>query len=77
MLGLYTGGITFKYEDGSFVSVRPFGSTVLLGIYDEVEGPQLYGIDPSGTAIKFKGIAVGNRSNSNPVEDDINSYRGG
>ncbi|EER19220.1 proteasome subunit alpha type 3, NTN hydrolase fold, putative [Perkinsus marinus ATCC 50983] len=40
-------------------SVRPFGSTVLLGIYDEVEGPQLYGIDPSGTAIKFKGIAVG------------------
>ncbi|KAF4692949.1 Proteasome subunit alpha type-3 [Perkinsus olseni] len=40
-------------------SVRPFGSTVLLGVYDEVEGPQLYGIDPSGTAIKFKGIAVG------------------
>jgi 20S proteasome subunit alpha 7 len=39
--------------------VRPFGiSTLLFGI-DEIEGPQIYLIEPSGTYWGYKGAALG------------------
>lgn len=42
-----------------YSSVRPFGiSTLLFGI-DEVEGPQIYLIEPSGTYWGYKGAALG------------------
>lgn len=39
-------------------SVRPFGCTVLLGVYDQ-SGPQLYAIEPSGTSVRYFGTAAG------------------
>ncbi|PWN22669.1 putative PRE10-20S proteasome subunit C1 [Microstroma glucosiphilum] len=42
-----------------YSSVRPFGiSTLLFGI-DEIEGPQIYLIEPSGTYWGYKGAALG------------------
>ncbi|ELT91222.1 hypothetical protein CAPTEDRAFT_161186 [Capitella teleta] len=38
--------------------VRPFGTTVMLGSYDE-EGPHLYHIDPSGISHGYYGCATG------------------
>jgi Proteasome subunit len=33
-----------------YSAVRPFGCSVALGSYDEVDGPQLYMVDPSGVS---------------------------
>jgi 20S proteasome subunit alpha 7 len=38
---------------------RPIGASVLLGGYDEVDGPQLYMIEPSGESWGYYGCAVG------------------
>lgn len=37
---------------------RPFGTSMLLAAYDK-NGPQLYGIEPSGTCVRYFGTAVG------------------
>uniref|UniRef100_A0A023GGX0 Proteasome subunit alpha type n=1 Tax=Amblyomma triste TaxID=251400 RepID=A0A023GGX0_AMBTT len=42
-----------------YSAVRPFGSSVLLGSYDSLDGPQLYCIDPSGTSWGYFGCAIG------------------
>uniref|UniRef100_G3MMG5 Proteasome subunit alpha type n=1 Tax=Amblyomma maculatum TaxID=34609 RepID=G3MMG5_AMBMU len=42
-----------------YSAVRPFGSSVLLGSYDPLDGPQLYCIDPSGTSWGYFGCAIG------------------
>merc|ERR1711916_268768 len=39
--------------------VRPFGTSLLLGSYDESAGPQLYMIQPSGECYGYFGVAVG------------------
>lgn len=41
-----------------YSSVRPFGSSVLLGSYDS-NGPQMFMVDPSGIAYGYHGIAIG------------------
>eukprot|EP00163_Fabomonas_tropica_P002633 TRINITY_DN1203_c0_g1_i2.p1 TRINITY_DN1203_c0_g1~~TRINITY_DN1203_c0_g1_i2.p1 ORF type:complete len:253 (-),score=76.71 TRINITY_DN1203_c0_g1_i2:85-843(-) len=42
-----------------YASVRPFGVSAIVGGYDEVNGPQLYLIDPSGLCYGYYGIAIG------------------
>jgi len=49
---------------GSFYSVhyrgvRPFGVSLLIAGFDEVAGPQLYQVDPSGSYWAWKASAIG------------------
>lgn len=40
-----------------YSAVRPYGCSVILSSYDNVDGPQMYMIDPSGVSyvcISFK-----------------------
>jgi len=39
--------------------VRPFGVSLLVAGYDEVAGPQLYQVDPSGSYWAWKASAIG------------------
>mmetsp|Transcript_4078 Transcript_4078/g.6693 ORF Transcript_4078/g.6693 Transcript_4078/m.6693 type:complete len:250 (-) Transcript_4078:349-1098(-) len=50
-------------------SVRPFGSSLLLAAMDS-NGPQLYGIEPSGSYVRYFGTAVGKgrQSAKNEIE---------
>lgn len=41
-----------------YASVRPFGVSVLLGVYDK-KGPQLYMIEPSGVSYGYFACSVG------------------
>jgi len=41
-----------------YVNLRPFGASVLLATYDDAHGPQLYTIDPVGTAYRYFGAAI-------------------
>ena len=38
---------------------RPFGVALLIAGYDELDGPQLYFSDPSGTYVRYKAKAIG------------------
>lgn len=38
---------------------RPFGVALLLAGYDELDGPQLFFSDPSGTFVRYKAKAIG------------------
>jgi 20S proteasome subunit alpha 5 len=38
---------------------RPFGVALLLAGYDELDGPQLFFSDPSGTFMRYKAKAIG------------------
>lgn len=38
---------------------RPFGVALLLAGYDDLEGPQLFFSDPSGTFVRYKAKAIG------------------
>ena len=38
---------------------RPFGVALLVAGWDELNGPQLYFSDPSGTFVKYKAKAIG------------------
>lgn len=39
--------------------LRPFGCSILLGVFDELKGPQLYSTDPSGVSHRFFACAIG------------------
>ena len=39
--------------------VRPFGVSCLVAGYDDVDGPQLFQVDPSGAAFGWKATAIG------------------
>jgi 20S proteasome subunit alpha 5 len=45
--------------DSSKRMSRPFGVALLLAGYDELEGPQLFFSDPSGTFMRYKAKAIG------------------
>jgi 20S proteasome subunit alpha 5 len=45
--------------DSSKRMSRPFGVALLLAGYDELEGPQLFFSDPSGTFVRYKAKAIG------------------
>jgi 20S proteasome subunit alpha 5 len=38
---------------------RPFGVALLLAGHDDIDGPQLFFSDPSGTFIRYKAKAIG------------------
>jgi 20S proteasome subunit alpha 5 len=38
---------------------RPFGVALLIAGYDELDGPQLFFSDPSGTFVRYKAKAIG------------------
>jgi len=40
-------------------SVRPYGSSAIMAVHDKAAGPQLYMVEPSGTAHRYFGTAVG------------------
>jgi len=46
-------------RDSSKRMSRPFGVALLLAGYDELDGPQLFFSDPSGTYVKYKAKAIG------------------
>lgn len=53
-LGLFMHAYTLYW------SIRPFGSSILLGDVDpETKKPSLFCIEPSGVATKYRGTAVG------------------
>jgi len=45
--------------DSSKRMSRPFGVALLLAGYDDLEGPQLFFSDPSGTFVRYKAKAIG------------------
>jgi len=67
--GFYGGEISTKVLNerlSAFVqaytlygNVRPFGTSIILGGYDEHIGPQLYVIEPSGLSWGYFGAAIG------------------
>jgi len=46
-------------KDRKRVMSRPFGVALLVGGYDEVDGPVLFNTDPSGTFTKYMAAAIG------------------
>lgn len=42
-----------------YSGVRPFGVSLLIAGYDEVDGPTLYQVDPSGSYWAWKASAIG------------------
>lgn len=49
---------SFTHLFNLYWSLRPFGAAAMMACYDK-NGPQLYLIDPSGTAHRYFGAAVG------------------
>lgn len=50
-------------------SLRPFGANALLAAYDEdTKTPELYMLDPSGSAFRFHGCSAGKGANSAKTE---------
>jgi len=47
--------------------LRPYGASVLLGVYDK-DGPALYMIDPSGVSYKYFATAIGKHLRSAKTE---------
>ena len=45
--------------DSSKRMSRPFGVALLLAGWDNLDGPQLYFSDPSGTYVRYKAKAIG------------------
>ncbi|XP_014251114.1 proteasome subunit alpha type-3 [Cimex lectularius] len=42
-----------------YSAVRPFGCSVILSTYSQLDGPEMYMIDPSGVSYGYFGCAVG------------------
>lgn len=49
------GSCIDSYDSG----VRPFGVSLLVIGYDDVNGPSLYQVDPSGSYFAWKASAIG------------------
>ena len=45
----------YKHAYTLYSAVRPFGCAVALGSFDEIDGPQLFMVDPSG--VSFVGFS--------------------
>lgn len=58
-------------------SLRPFGSTSIIAAYDEdLQSPELYMVEPSGTAFRFFGCSAGKGANAAKTELEklLNKY---
>jgi len=42
-----------------YSALRPFGCSLLLASFDQIDGPQLYCLDPSGLSWGYFGCAIG------------------
>ncbi|KAI4463943.1 proteasome subunit alpha/beta [Holotrichia oblita] len=51
-----------------YSAVRPYGCSVILSSYDDVDGPQMYMIDPSGVSYGYYGCAIGKAKQSAKTE---------
>jgi 20S proteasome subunit alpha 2 len=51
--------VTTANVTGHCRGVRPFGVSLLISGYDEVNGPSLYQVDPSGSYWAWKASAIG------------------
>ncbi|XP_043284816.1 proteasome subunit alpha type-3 [Venturia canescens] len=51
-----------------YSSVRPYGCAVILGAWDELEGPAMYMIDSSGVSYGYYGCAIGKAKQSAKTE---------
>merc|ERR1712210_386885 len=60
--------------DSSKRMSRPFGVALLLAGYDELDGPQLFFSDPSGTYIRYKAKAIGAGSEGAQTNLNENFY---
>jgi len=49
----------YKHAYTLYSSVRPFGCSIALGSYDDIDGPQLFMVDPSGVTFGYYGCAMG------------------
>jgi len=68
---------TFMHYFTLYGSLRPFGAAVLLASYDEdLKIPELYMIEPSGTAFKFYACSAGKGANAAKTELEklLNKY---
>jgi 20S proteasome subunit alpha 7 len=58
-------------------SLRPFGSTAIIAAYDEdLKSPELYMVEPSGSALRFFGCSAGKGANAAKTELEklLNKY---
>jgi len=51
-----------------YSSIRPFGTTVMLGSWDKQKGAELYCIEPSGTGYGYWGCAAGKAKSAAKTE---------
>merc|ERR1719229_1550911 len=59
----------FVHAYTEYYYLRPFGVSSLLAVYDESElGPQLYCIEPSGSCLRYYGVAVGKNAQAAKVQ---------
>lgn len=42
-----------------YSALRPFGADVMLSTWSEIDGPELFMIDPAGVCYMFHGCAIG------------------
>jgi len=53
--------------------LRPYGCSVLVAVYDQQDGPQLYCCDPSGLHFRYHGCAIGkNKQGASSELEKIN-----
>lgn len=50
-----------------YSSVRPYGCSVILGAWDELEGPAMYMIDSSGVSYGYYGCAIGKKKDFSTI----------
>lgn len=57
-----------------YSAVRPFGVSILLASWDEVDGPQLYKIEPSGSSFGYYACASGKAKQQAKTEMEKHSF---
>ncbi|XP_059483724.1 proteasome subunit alpha type-3 [Neocloeon triangulifer] len=58
----------FMHAYTLYSAVRPFGCSAIIGSYDQVDGPAMYVIDPSGVSHGYFGCAIGKAKQSAKTE---------
>eukprot|EP00485_Elphidium_margaritaceum_P004906 CAMPEP_0202688668 /NCGR_PEP_ID=MMETSP1385-20130828/4148_1 /ASSEMBLY_ACC=CAM_ASM_000861 /TAXON_ID=933848 /ORGANISM="Elphidium margaritaceum" /LENGTH=265 /DNA_ID=CAMNT_0049343691 /DNA_START=65 /DNA_END=862 /DNA_ORIENTATION=- len=58
----------FTHAYTEYWHLRPFGVSCCLAVYDEVNGPQLYCVEPSGECLRYHAIAVGKNAQQARVQ---------
>ena len=57
-----------------YSALRPFGASILLASWDELDGPELYCIEPSGSVLGYFGCSIGKAKQAAKTElEKLNS----